>query len=220
MHNCKTDVKFLDDSADRFDFGQSSLLEARWERRKLEGWSYFGSFTRSGEDFVPDMGFIRRRNYTEVAGLLHWNRFPGTDSPFQRTMFVHLDGFTAFRNEDGTVESAAVNYIPMVWLKDGSSLMLLAQLNYESLRSPIGFINAATVDAGDYVFGAASASYMTSTRNRYRFMVSADAGRFYDGRRLGVGISPEWNPSPHFQLSGSYSLTSVRFVDAGFARAG
>lgn len=196
-----------------FEWARAGLLQARWERRRNAGWSYYSTLTWSGEDFLPDLGFFQRRNYTALNGLLHYNRYPGEHSVFQRTMFFHVDGEVALRNTDGSTESVWLRYMPMVWFKRGNSIMLATTVFYEDLRGPLSFVNQSTVAAGSYTFYTVNFSYGMSNRRRVRASVNASAGSFYDGTRYDVGIRPSWTPSQHFQVSGSYSLNRVRFAD-------
>jgi hypothetical protein len=50
-----------------FRFGESSALRLYLNRARQRGFSYFFSARRFGQDYNPEMGFVARRNFTEIS---------------------------------------------------------------------------------------------------------------------------------------------------------
>lgn len=198
------------DGKNAFDSG---LCELQWERRNLQGWSYNGSFTRMGKDYQPEMGFTTKQNYTEFSGLLHHNNFPGKDSPFQRTMFFHLEGSVTLRNTDSSVESANVSFEPGVWFKSGTYLRAGIGYSIEDLDSLLELSPSVNIPLGRYFFYRGYVYFYSPSGNLFRSGIYLATGNFYDGWLTELGLTPTWNISPHLSLNGTYSLNLIRFND-------
>lgn len=199
--------------AGSFDAVAASLVEVEWQKRRLQGWSYRTSLTRMGADFQPDLGFVTRRDNTEIRWLLHHNAFPGAESPFARTMLFHVNGNIDWRNEDGSVESAAVYAQPFLWWKGGAAGGLLGVVNYEDLQAPLRLPKQAEVAVGSYTFGQAQLHAGTSAARWMQANGFVAAGTFYDGWRADFSLAPVWNASRHLRLTPGYQLTRIRFPD-------
>jgi hypothetical protein len=134
-------------------------------------------------------------------------------------MPFHFDGSVDWRNEDGSVESAAATFQPFFWWKSGASGGVVAQLAYEDLRDPLPLPEGTGVPAGAYAFWRADAHAGTSPARRLQASAMAGAGSFYDGWRADASVAPIWNASRHLRLTPSYGLTRVGFPsrDQGFS---
>ena len=195
-----------------FDPGASSLVVAQWARRRSEGVFYEISGIRSGADYRPDMGFVTRRDFTELSGALAYGRYPGAGSAFT-SVTPKVNGSIALRNVDRTVQSAQVEHEWGFAFKSGRSLNADAEVRVEDLREPLAFPENTTVPRGRYTFGTVGLRYGAPDGNLLRVGANASAGTFFDGWRGQVGIEPTWNPSRHLELEGSYEANLVRFPD-------
>lgn len=63
---------------------ERSHLGAAWERRTGRGLFYRLEYTRSGEDYRPDLGFLPRRDFTSANLLANWYRFTDRHPVFRR----------------------------------------------------------------------------------------------------------------------------------------
>lgn len=191
-----------------FDYG---LIEVQWERRNLNQWSYYGSFTRMGKFYKPEMGFTTKQNYTEFSGLLHHNAFPGNNSPFQRTMFFHLEGSVTLRNTDQSILSSELKFAPAVWWKSSAYFRIGITHYYEDVDTELNFGNDVNVPIGQYHFLDAYAYYAMPAGDLLKARLLVQTGSFFDGWLSRVLFYPSWTVSPHLSLIGSYSLDVVNF---------
>ena len=92
---------FEDDviEGDGFDLLASALLRATWTRRRQQGFNYAASLTRSGRDYDPGLGFIRRNGFTRLGGEVAYDWLPDESSSFRR-ISPSLFGSVFVRNED------------------------------------------------------------------------------------------------------------------------
>ena len=198
--------------ADAFDPAEATLGLLRWERRRSEGFHYQGTVTRAGPDYRPDVGFITRRDFTELEGQMAYGWFPEGASSLRKAT-PEVNGAVALRNEDGTVQSARVEHEWEVAFNDGRELEAEAELRVEDLRESLSFPEAATVPVGRYTFGNVGMRHQPPEGQLLRTEASTSVGPFFDGWRWQTEVSPTWNPSRHLELGGTYQANLVRFPD-------
>ena len=195
-----------------FDPSAASLLLAQWERRRSEGFHYEARMTRAGADYRPDMGFITRRDFTELTSRIAYGRYPGARSAFT-SVTPEASGTIAFRNDDGTVESANAEQRLSLHLKSDRVLQGIVGVRVEDLRRRLNFPENATVPVGRYTFSTVEMQYQAPSGQLLRINANSTFGSFFDGWRWGGGLSPTWNPSRHLELEGTYDANLVRFPE-------
>lgn len=191
-----------------------SLARVRIERRVIDGFQYGVDVARVGRAFDPRLGFQQRTDYTRVGDRVAYGWRPGRASPLLRYA-IAIEGTAYLRNADGNVETASVGPQATVQLKSGHSFTLGTTSNYEDLPAAISFAPEAVVPSGSYHFQNVNASYDPSTASLLRTSLSATAGQFFDGWRLTASLSPIWNVSRHFDLTGTYQFNRVTFASRG-----
>lgn len=205
---------FTRDEAAGIEVLDRSLARARIERRVVDGFQYAVDVSRVGGAFDPRLGFQQRTDYTRIGDRLAYGWRPGRTSPLLRYA-IALEGTTYLRNGDGSIETAAVGPQATLQLKSGHSFTLGTTSNYEDLTTGISFAPGVVVPAGSYQFQNVNASYSPSSGSLLRTSLSVNAGQFFDGRRLTASLSPIWNLSRHFDLTGTYQFNRVEFASRG-----
>jgi hypothetical protein len=137
----------------------------------------------------------------------------GETSPFRQISPCQLFGFVALRNEDGSVESAQLEYDTDFSWKNGAGIWADLELYYEDFRETIPFPENTEIPAGSYTFYKFEGGYYMGVNHRFRGFFNCGIGTFYDGWRGELGISGNWNPSPHLGLYAEYWVNFIRFPD-------
>ncbi len=189
----------------------TNILRARfgWEKRTNQGFGYEASFSYSGPDFDPAMGFAPRVDVTRVGDRVFYGWRPDEASSIQN----HILTFGAnafFRNTDGAVESAEIGPEWNVNFKSGAFGRLAFKVLKEALTESFELSDNVEVPVGRYQFYNLSAFYQTPWGGLLQSGFNLDAGTFYDGTRVSAGFVPTWTVSQHLQLSGEYQLNRVR----------
>jgi len=195
-----------------FDPVDATLGLVRWERRRTEGLYYQGTVTRAGADYRPDVGFITRRDFTELSGQAAYGWFPKTTTSV-RKVTPDVNGTIALRNADRSVQSARVEHRWDVEFNAGRSVGAFAELRVEDLQRTLSFPEGTTVPAGHYTFSRMGVSHGPPEGQLLRTEAMMSIGTFFDGWRWQAEASPTWNPSPHLELGGTYQANLVRFPD-------
>lgn len=196
-----------------FDFGRAALFRAHWERRTQQGWYYQGQVSYLGGDFSPGMGFVRRRNVTQLEAQLGYGWLPGEDSPFFSVAPSLLGGRIWLRNGDGSIESAELFSGGDYQLKNGSRGWLVFGGFVEDLVEPLELPDNVDVPAGRYEFWALITGYNHSRSSLFSFNTSLMTGAFYDGWQVDFSLAPIWNASPHLELGADYQIAWAAFPD-------
>jgi hypothetical protein len=193
---------------DATDFN-STRVHTRWERRLLDGFGYDISYSRSGEMYNPELGFILRRDYTRIGDRIFYGWFPGERSSLQRHQ-IYLNGAVYLRNADNSIESFEYGPSWEATLKSGNSILLKAFMFRENLDEAFVLSDHAEVPPGTYNFVNAAASYEIFG-GRTRGSVAATGGTFYDGTSVSFSVNPSLILSRHVQMQGFYRYTRIRF---------
>ena len=208
----------FDDSivdANDFRFGDAGMLFASWQRRRQQGIIYNATVRRTGADYRPELGFLTRRDFTQLSGTLWYNRFLPETAYFRRVKPFQVVGSATLRNADRTVESATINPRVDVEWKSGAVLGAWLEVDYEDLRRPLSLPENTAVPPRSYWFYTAGAQYDMAQGGLFRSTFVWLMGSFYDGWATFLGAEPRWNLSRHLELSGEYQATGVRFSDRG-----
>ena len=208
-------VKWAATTDDREDSGEtsfveSSLFDAKWERRTQRGLSYTWQLTRAGENYRPELGFMPRRDFTTANVSGNWYFFTDKHKYFRR-VYPGALAFSTFRNSDKELESGMYAFWVQWDTKGGSGGWLEPKWFRENVLTPFTIGGTVNIAAGVYDFADFQAAYFMSSGRRMRTDVDFRTGTYFDGRRTQIILSPTWNVSPHLELGAAYQLTSLRF---------
>ncbi|HEX6048031.1 MAG TPA: DUF5916 domain-containing protein [Gemmatimonadaceae bacterium] len=199
------------DSEDSSDvtFGSRSLFDFRWERRTQRGLSYNINSTHMGRDYLPEVGFLQRTNFTTANVSGNWYIY--TDK--HRWLRRYYPGWLAFhtwRHSDDQLESG----MWAVWVqwdtKAGGGGWLEPKWFHENVARPFT-IGDATIPVGQYDFFDFQVNLSMGPGKKLRSGVDFRTGTFYDGTRTQVILTPTWNVSPHLELGADYQLSHLEF---------
>ena len=210
------DVKYAATFDDRFtesaDPISNAIIRIFLQRQTSSGLYYRFTAKRAGEQYVPAMGFESRFNYTLFDARLAYGYFNDADSPL-RQVTPTARYFVTLRNEDYTVESMLVENPWEFDLKNGHDFNISASWWYENLQNPLFFSSNVFVEPGSYSFYGISMNYGMSSATRLRTDISGSINTFYDGRQTSFSITPTWNQSRYFEISGGLNINLIEFPD-------
>ena len=196
-----------------YRFWDASSMLALWERRTRMGWNYEFSLVRSGEDFLPGIGYTTRRDFTEFAWRIHYDKYVTESSKLKKYSLFQILGSAAYRNVDGSLESAWAEYGTEFHWKSGAFIFADAEIWYEDLRNTLPFPEGTWIPAGSYVNPRFEGGFRTAPGRLLHTVLIFCAGAFYDGWIQFIWINPVWSISRHLNLSADYSVNFVRFPD-------
>ncbi len=177
-------------------------------------WDASAQVRQVGEEFAPEMGFVRRRGIRQwyatigahprppVAGLLEVNPYGEAD------VITDLDGTRL--SWTGTMGFAAS-------FRDGGTLALQYDDRRERLVEPFVVRAEATAPVGDYHFREGSISYRSSEGRSLAGSVTVSGGGFFGGSRLSANGSLSWQPDYHLTLEASATHNALSVQNRDFS---
>jgi hypothetical protein len=192
----------------------SGRIALEFQRRRRRGLGFNLFMTRSGPFYDPGMGFTRRQDFLNLDNTVSYTWMPGRDSPLIWHT-LELNGYGFLRNEDGTIESAALvpawDFTAKSQARGGARL----KLQYEDLLVPFALSESTQIPAGSYAFTTVQADYQTPYTDLVDTGVEVEGGTFYDGWQFSTRLTPTWSISKHLELEGTYEYHRIRFPDRG-----
>jgi len=187
-------------------------LYLSWDRFNQKGLNYGLTYTRSGKDFDPKIGFQMRSNYTHLYGGLGYGWIPGESSALQSHQ-LGINAISYFDNLDNSAQSFESSIMYDFKFKSGYSGMASIKHVYENVADTFSFSNDSYVPAGKYGFNEIETHLNSPQTNKFVLGVDAWAGSFYDGNRFTFGIEPSWNIGSSLQLGIKYDHNFLNFQD-------
>lgn len=181
-----------------------------WKRYNDKGLGYDFTYTRSGKDFKPAMGFQQRKDYSFYAGNLQYGWIPGESSLLMNHKF-ELNEELYFSNSANETQTSETELAYKFNLKSGFNGMAAITSSYENIDKEFNLSEDASVPVGKYNFLQFQTHLHTSASKRLMMNLDAFAGGFYDGNRFTVGVEPVWNIGSSLQLSLAYEYNQVKF---------
>lgn len=187
-------------------------LQLQWERRSYSGFSYDLRYDRAGRDYAPEMGFELREDYFRLGDRISYGWVPESSSNLQRHQ-VSLINKAFFRNSDGSLQSTEIGPTWEFFTKGGYSVTLGAKHSIEDLRTPFALSEHVIVPEGRYSFQMGEVNVDMPPGRMIRTGAGLSAGSFYDGWIGTFQLTPTWNASRHFRMSGTYALSRAAFAE-------
>ena len=149
-----------------------------------------------GDDFNPGVGFVRRRGVRQ--GFVSVGAHPQPSMRYVREFNPYVD-VNVFSDLAWALESREIKPGLGVSFPDSGVLTVEYSASYERLAEATPIAGVA-VPAGEYGFGAFTASYKSNLGRKLGGTVSVTRGDFFDGDRTSVTGGITLRPSAHFFL--------------------
>ncbi|MYI67042.1 MAG: hypothetical protein F4107_14060 [Gemmatimonadetes bacterium] len=174
----------------------AGLLEVAW-RDPL--WDASMLLKTVGDDFNPGVGFVARRGVRQ--GFVTLGAHPQPDIPRVRELNPYVD-IDLYSDLEWALETREITPGLGVSFLDSGILTLEYAVSYERLAAETR-IAGASVPAGEYDFGAFTASYQSNLGRKVGGRVSVTQGGFFDGERTSLGGSVTLRPSARLFVEGT-----------------
>ncbi len=152
-----------------------------------------------GDNFNPGVGFVARRGIRQ--GFVTLGAHPQPAIPHVRELNPYVD-VNLFSDPGWTLESREIKPGLGISFLDSSVLTLEYSASYERLAEATPIAGVA-VPAGEYDFGALTASYRSNLGRKLGGTLAVTQGGFFDGERTSVTGGVTLRPSAHFFLEGT-----------------
>jgi len=204
-------AQVLDNSADNNIFSlDPTRLYLNWNRFTRKGLNYDFTWSRSGKDFNPEVGFLTRNNYSHYKGGFGYGWIPGEASVLQSHGFT-LNAMTFTDNADNSVQSVETEFSYDLRFKNGFNGVFILGNMYENVADTFSFSSSAYVPTGKYGFNQFETHLNSPETNTFILGLDFFAGSFYDGNRFSFGFEPSWNIGSSLQVGLEYNYNILKF---------
>jgi hypothetical protein len=192
-----------------------AILRITWDRRTSKGLGFNLGYCRAGKDFDPGIGFMAQENFAGFGNRILYGWIPSERS-FLQSYSVFADGYVILRNADNSINSLAFGPGWAFATKSGWMGEFAIKAYRESLNESLSFTgdndsDKSDVPPGDYAFREITGQLKSPSGNLITALLNFDAGSFYDGWRVSIGLRPTWGISPTLSLSGIYQYNRAVF---------
>ena len=193
-----------------------SRMQFVWDRRSDKGLAYDFTFTLSGKDFNPGIGFMRRNDYIGgyVMGQYGW-------LPEESSVLLRHKIKTEWMNYHNThsldLETISIKTAWSFETRGGFYTELAHHYSREVLTDTLGFTDEASILPGSYSFNYLSTQTMLPPTSAVVGVIMTEMGAFWDGWKITSTLMPTWSVTSSFDLSGTYRIDWVSFPERDIA---
>jgi hypothetical protein len=181
-----------------------------------------------GNNFNPEIGFVRRVDFRRSSGLLRFSPRPQSIDWIRQLTYEATIEY--IENGAGALESRQQGGRFNVELENSDQFSVEAGRNYERLLEPFRVAPDVVIPVGAYGFSDALLRYALGPQRRVSGTATFQRGSFYDGTITAVGfggarvsITDQWSLEPSISLNrvalpaGSFTTKILRArSDYGF----
>jgi hypothetical protein len=208
--NVKAAQVFDNSLSDRSMSFDKTRLYINWNRFTQKGLNYELTWTRSGKDFNPGIGFLTRSDYTHYFGGLGYGWVPGESSFLQRHQLgLNVIAFTD--NSDNSTQTLESSLMYDFTFKSGYNGVFLIKHAYENVRDTFYIARNSFVPSGEFRYNEFETHLNSTQKNKFIWGVDFYAGTFYDGNRFSFGLEPALNVGSSLQLAITYDHNFIHF---------
>ena len=216
-----------------FGFYDDLTINTHWARTQTEGLtgndtSYRGHLNYAGDryglqlehllvgnDFNPEVGFVRRRDMRRNFGEFRFSPRPESIEAVRR--FVSTGSFTYIENLNRVLETRETSASFAIEWDNSDILTIGATQTYEFLPQPFRIASDAVIPVGGYDFAHVSFGYNLGQQRRLSGNIIAEHGTFYSGHKTTLGVSRgRVSVTNQFSLEPTYSVNWVDLAEGSF----
>ncbi len=183
-----------------------------WERRRYDGLNYKVSFSKTGKDYVPGIGFELRENFISVEPRLAYGWLMKEKSTLLRLQ-VFMEGFWLQNQESKKVETAVAKAGVEFQTKKGWNCKVNLVQNHEYVPELFELSDDVDVPIGNYDFFQFQGFGTTPFGSLFGGFTELAVGQFYDGSIVSVGLGPRYKASSHLDLDLFYQYNRIKFSE-------
>ena len=221
-----------------FSLGANLLINTYWARTRTEGVRGEDTSYRAqldypgdrygvtaerlaiGDNFNPEVGFVRRDNIRRTYGQFRFSPRPRPDRALTRQIrrFSYIANIAHIENGAGHLETRERSVEFALEFLNADRFHVGYNNFYDFLPALFQIATGVVVPVGGYDFHNAEVGYSMGTQRRRSVNLTFERGTFYNGTRTAIGLD-----RGRFQLSNqlfiepSYSINRVHLVQGSFS---
>ena len=172
------------------------------------------SHLKVGDDFNPDIGFVRRDDIKKTSGRLRFSPRPRSIEAVRRFQFSA--DFDYFENLLGEVATREAQFEFRTELNNGDNFEVSYTRNFEYLFDDFEISDGIVLPVGGYDFNRIRANYRMGPQRKITGWINASTGSFFSGTRREVGYFGRVELSPQLSIEPNVSQNWVDLEEGSF----
>ena len=165
-----------------------------------------GTYTFIGEDFNPEVGFVRRQGSRRVRGQIRFTPWPRKFGV--RRIFMGPD-VDYILNQDDELETREFSLTNWIQLEQGNWINLEIRRTSEFLDEDFEIRDDVIIPVGDYDLTSIRTMIDTDEGRKVSGRFGANYGSFFNGTRRGFDIQVNFKPSGRLAFETRYQFNRV-----------
>ena len=165
-----------------------------------------GSYMDIGENFNPEVGFVRRTGIRRILGEI---RFTPTLGRFGFRRLLTGPGFDLILNQDNELETRNIIFTNTLEFQTGGWIGFQVQRTFEFLDEDFEIRDNIIIPVGKYHFTSYRLILTTPDTQKFSSEWSVNFSDFFNGKRRGFDIEVNFRPSVRFNLQPRYEFNHV-----------
>jgi hypothetical protein len=168
-----------------------------------------------GDDFNPEVGFVRRRDMRRSTALFRFSPRPKRIASVRR--FFYQGSLDYIANDRGHLETRESSGEVAIEFQNSDRLSVVVTDSYEFLPRPFPIAPDITLPVGGYRFANVHVQMNLGQRRKVSGQFALDQGAFYNGRKTTVSLSRgRLNAGSQLSLEPTYLLNVVDLAEGSF----
>ena len=165
-----------------------------------------GAYTFIGEDFNPEVGFVRRQGSRRFRGQIRFTPWPRKFGV--RRIFMGPD-VDYILNQDDELETREFSLTNWIQLEQGNWINLEIRRTSEFLDEDFEIRDDVIIPIGDYDLTSIRTMIDTDEGRKISGRFGANYGTFFDGTNRGFDIQANFKPSGRLAFETRYQFNRV-----------
>ena len=193
----RTYEKDVSDENDAMYFGGT------WRNSLLR---FNGAYTFIGEDFNPEVGFVRRQGSRRIRGQIRFTPWPRKFGVRRNFMGPDVDYIL---NQDDELETREFSLTNWIQLEQGNWINLEIRRTSEFLDEDFEIRDDVIIPVGDYDLTSIRTMIDADEGRKISGGFGANYGTFFNGTRRGFDIRANFKPSGRLAFETRYQFNRV-----------
>ena len=161
-----------------------------------------------GDNFNPEIGFVRRDNIRESIGQLRFSPRPKSIKSVRK--FSGLGTFTNIADGRGLLQTRTADGEFAIELQNSDRFSVGLTTIFERLTQPFAIPPTARIPVGEYDFAVARVGYLFGQQRPLSGNLLVEHGGFYNGHRTSATFNrTRVNLTPRFSVEPSVSINWI-----------
>ncbi|MBO6524631.1 MAG: carbohydrate binding family 9 domain-containing protein [Balneolaceae bacterium] len=203
------------------DVKETGALRLSFRNQTSTGLLYEFMFSRFGDDYNPELGFVRVGGITQKFTRIGYGWLAKEESVFQRNQIrasyygrFYNDGHKFFSFDENLQDrSVSVNWDARFKQYGGMNLQFRSGKERILPGDDFDLVGKILIPSGEYSDQRFQVSYEFSEAWKIGGGINTSFGTLYDGQIQELDLNPRFFASSKLELGGSYRITKLQFPD-------